>query len=321
MLVHGARTGRYLVRQNRFNSLVNFLAWIQDSEDTPVCWIRMSVSVSAQVWRVASRTDRGLCGRIRSDSVCLAGVEGAGTCPGHRSPPPPQSTPDRPWALIIPPPPSLPCGFALPGLAVPLLVSESLHAEFSPWDACTPCLSLGTRQSVSGSWCCSRLHQFVLASCASRQGPLQDSAFLLNLSHQMCWRSLVAYPACPADQDFRWALAWHLTNINWRWENFSGSAPAAGVHGDVKHLELSPSAEHPCLLCGPSFPSVSCACLSPLTAFFVLTPDLTAGTWQTLWLFTVGINDTINTLTELHSAEVCFLLVLNKAEWNNLNSL
>lgn len=44
VLVHGARTGRYLVRQNRFNSLVNFLAWIQDSEDTPVCWVRMSVS-------------------------------------------------------------------------------------------------------------------------------------------------------------------------------------------------------------------------------------------------------------------------------------
>ena len=326
VLVRGARTGRYLVRQNRFNSLVNFLAWIQDSEDTPVCWVRMSVSASAHVWRAASRTDRGLCGRIRSDSVCLAGVEGAGTCLGHRSPPPLQSTPDWLWALVIPSPPSLPCGLALPGRAVLLLVSESLHAELSPWDACAPCLFPGNRQSVSGSWCWSCLYQFVLASCASRQCPLQDSTFLLNLGHQMCWRSLVTHPACPAYQDFHWALAWYLTDINWRLENFSESTPAVGVHGDVKHLEPLPSGTPPGSLSIPASSTVplSLACPVPashLSRLLCVNPDLTAWAWQTLWLFTVGVYDTINTLTELHSEDVCFLLILSKAEWNNLNSL
>lgn len=89
---------------------------------------------------------------------------------------------------------------SLPGPAALLLVSESSHTELSPWDACTPRLSPGTPRSVSGSWCGSHLYQLVLASCASCQSPLQDIFIKPRPSDVL--GSLLAYTACPADQDF-----------------------------------------------------------------------------------------------------------------------
>lgn len=226
--------------------------------------------MSAQVWRAASRTDRGLCGRIRTDSVCLAGAEGAGTCPGHRSPPPLQSTPDRLWALVIPPPPSLPCGLALPGRAVLLLVSESLHAELSPW--CVRPSSLPGDPTVS-LWklvlellvpVCRGLLCFPPVSSARHHIFIKPwpSDVLAIVARTSCLSCISRLPLSSGLALYRHKLEVRefLRKHTCCWCPRRCETPGA-----VTFWNTSRHAEHCCFLYGSFFPSVPCACISPLT--------------------------------------------------------
>lgn len=201
--------------------------------------------VSAQVWHAMDGADRGLSGRTKGDSGC---VEGAGTCPGHLSPPAPAvcswwaPSPCQPYSLLLPLrlDPKQDC--SLPGHAGAFACLWVFACrDLSPWNAGSPHLSPGTCQSPSETQCWSCWYQFVLASCASSRCLPASSA---GLHIFIKWRqagvlAIVACIFCFSHRSrlSRWApgLA-PYKRMNCRLENYSENTPAVGIQGAVKHL-------------------------------------------------------------------------------------
>ena len=316
LLVRGVRAGCYHVRESGFKSLVNLLAWIQDSEDTPARWASVSVSVSAQVWRAAGRAVEASVGEAAARAAVWQ--EWRSRPPGRG----PSAPAVRPWAALSPSlglpralrPPTGPLT-AWPRRA-PARLWVLAHRALSPGRTRPSCLpgprspSLGAGAAATRVASCQSPLQELYQTWAVRRAGDHCSHTLLVL-HIKAFTGLAPYR--PRD---------------WRLENFSESTPAAGVHGDVKRLELWLSGTPPDALGITASSTARSLSLWPAPC---LHPAPHCLLWVDSWphrldltnplAVTVGVNDTINTLTELRGDEVRFLLLLSKAEWNNMNSL